>query len=519
MKPNYTRVLRALSAHPWAILPGTLETICGIVDARVNGAPSFSKHEIRAQMGAPEAAAGMSLQGGGSIAVIPLVGVLAGKMNMFTDFSGGTSLDQFRSQFRRALADASVKGIVLAIDSPGGSVVGCEETWTEIMQARGQKPIVASVDALMASAALWIGSACDAIEMTPSGEAGSLGVFLVHEDHSAAEAAAGIKITYVASSVSPYKTEGNEDEPLSAETRAYLQSRVNQVASTFLANVAKGRRLSAATVEKTFGGGRTMGAADALAVKMIDRIATTEQTIARLASSAGRPQSGARGTVLVTQTSRAGVVPSDISEKLAPRDTPWEALTLQMFTSKSWDELTSDEKKNIARHFAWVDAMPPTTFGDCRLGHHEAKGGAVVFRGVTAALGRLDQTDLPAADKPKVKAHLEHHQQQFEKDDKGGARADHTDVRRHPTTGRFHAQCACSPMCACRAEMGDGNQVCAADCAWCQPDCPCLAPQDDYDPDNPGTPDAPPPPDPLEDDVEDQAANDHAAILAVQSGD
>ena len=288
MKANYTRIMRTVTSSPWGILPGTLEMICGIIEARVNGAPAFTTDEIRAQMGA-RALGGVTAAAGGAVAVIPLVGVLAPKMNMMVNMSGGTSLDQFRAQFRRALADQTVKAIVVAIDSPGGSVVGCDETWTEIMQARGQKPIVASVDALMASAALWIGSACDSIEMTPSGEAGSLGVYLVHEDASAAEAAAGIKITYIASGISPYKVEGNSDEPLSPGTQAYLQSRVDGVAATFLAQAAKGRGLSIDSARKSFGMGRTLNATEALAAKMVDRIATFDQTVARLAGTALTP--------------------------------------------------------------------------------------------------------------------------------------------------------------------------------------------------------------------------------------
>jgi signal peptide peptidase SppA len=304
MKPTYTRIMRTMAAEPWALLPETLETMCGLIEARANGAPSFTTEEIRAHMGARAAAGGVTLQGGGAVAVVPLVGVLANKMNMMTNLSGGTSLDQFRNQFRRALADATVKAIVIAIDSPGGSVVGCDETWTEIFNARGVKPIVASVDAMMASAALWIGSACDAIEITPSGVAGSLGVFVVHTDASEAEAKAGIKVTYVASEISPFKTEANPDEPLSDSARAYRQSRVNEVADLFLKQVAKGRGIPAATAQKNFGGGRAMSAQAALAAKMVDRIATFEETVSRLMGSNAKNRATAMGATAASAESK-----------------------------------------------------------------------------------------------------------------------------------------------------------------------------------------------------------------------
>lgn len=287
MRPNYTRVMKALSAHPWAILPSTLDTICALVEARANGGPSLTNDEIRAALGTRQAPT-VPVPGGGAVAVIPLVGCLANKMNMMTDMSGGTSLAVFRKSIREAANDASVKAILIAVDSPGGSVQGCEEAWTAVRQATAKKPVVASVDALMASAALWVCSPCSSIDITPSGDAGSLGVYVVHEDWSEAEAAAGVKITYIASDISPYKTEGNQDEPLSKEARANLQARVNTTAATFLSQVAKGRGVSEAFAREHFGQGRTLSATDAKAAKLVDRIATFEETLGRLVGSVGQ---------------------------------------------------------------------------------------------------------------------------------------------------------------------------------------------------------------------------------------
>lgn len=108
-----------------------------------------------------------------------------------------------------------------------------------------------------------------------------------------------------------------------------------------------------------------------------------------------------------------GVVPHDVSEKLAPRDTPWSAPTLSDFTSKAWSDLTDTEKRNIAGHYAWAKEMPPATFGDLKLPHHRPSDGYVVWHGVVNAAERLDQTNIPDADVPKVKTELEHHYHQF----------------------------------------------------------------------------------------------------------
>lgn len=106
-------------------------------------------------------------------------------------------------------------------------------------------------------------------------------------------------------------------------------------------------------------------------------------------------------------------VPHDVSSELAPKDAPWEAPSLSDFTDKSWDELTDAEKTNIAGHFAWAKELPAKSYGDLKLPHHDPKTHKVVWRGVVAATARLNQTEMPAADKAKVKAHFRHHYKEF----------------------------------------------------------------------------------------------------------
>lgn len=115
----------------------------------------------------------------------------------------------------------------------------------------------------------------------------------------------------------------------------------------------------------------------------------------------------------VVQQIRNGVVPDDVSREKAPEDTPWEAPDLEDFTDKSWDELSDQEKRRIAGHYAWAAEMPPSKFGDLKLPHHRPSDGAVVWAGVVAAAQRLDQADIPSEDLPRVRDHLASHYHQF----------------------------------------------------------------------------------------------------------
>ena len=142
---------------------------------------------------------------------------------------------------------------------------------------------------MMASAAYWIGSAADQIVITPSGEAGSIGVLAVHTEFSGADAAAGIKSTIIKAGA--HKAEGNDIEPLAPEAEAYMQKRVDAYYADFVKGVARNRGTKVTVARsEDWGQGRELGARDALAVGMVDRIATIEETIERMGGPAQQVQ-------------------------------------------------------------------------------------------------------------------------------------------------------------------------------------------------------------------------------------
>jgi capsid assembly protease len=203
-----------------------------------------------------------------------------------TAISGGTSLASFMTKFRQYRDDASVSAILCDIDSPGGSVFMLRESFDEILKAREVKPIVAVVNPSCCSAAYYLACAFSEIVCTPSGEVGSVGCFMVHEDWSQANEQMGVKPTYVA--YGKFKTEANPDEPLEDEARTYLQSLVDAFGGDFVKAVAKGRGKTVSDVTSDFGQGRVLLAKQALEVGMVDRIDTFENVLGRMVSRRGR---------------------------------------------------------------------------------------------------------------------------------------------------------------------------------------------------------------------------------------
>jgi HK97 family phage prohead protease len=281
---RYRNVLGAVTSQRWAILPEKLAVIEAFLNKRAEGIHATDE-EIRAALAmqhgdTPEA---------NGVAVIPVYGVIAQRMSMFDDISGGTSCEAISKSLKVALADETVGTIVLDIDSPGGTVTGVPELAAEIYAARGKKPIIAVANGMAASAAYWIASAADRIVVTPSGEVGSIGVYTSHQDVSAMLEKEGVKITFI--QAGKYKTDGNPYEPLSDEAKADIQDGVDKFYGMFTRGVAGGRGVSLETVLSDFGQGRMLLAEDAVAAGMADQIATLDQVLLGFAVAAEADES------------------------------------------------------------------------------------------------------------------------------------------------------------------------------------------------------------------------------------
>lgn len=285
-KRTFPRVSRLVAEHPWAILPERLETILDVLDLHAAAGRPLTPEEIEARVGSPPPAP--AVRNVEAVAVIPIMGVMAHRMNLMTAMSGGTSTDVLAQQFRTAQKDPDVKSILLDVDSPGGSVFGMQELADEIYAARGRKPVVAIANATAASAAYWIASQADQFVMTPSGMVGSIGVIATHVDRSKQADMLGVKHTFI--TAGKYKGEGADVEPLSDPARADMQSKVDAYYAAFVRAVARGRGVSAATVREGMGEGRTVTAKEAVAAGMVDGVATFDQTLSGMLS--GRKKLG-----------------------------------------------------------------------------------------------------------------------------------------------------------------------------------------------------------------------------------
>lgn len=303
-------LLVELLNEPWALLPSAVQKIMAAINGEESALLSRSAPESRITSG--------------QVAIIPIQGPIGRKANPWIPSAQGIA-----REVRQAAEDESVKGIVLDIDSPGGTASGIQETADLISGLSEKKPIVAVANNLAASAAYWIASAAREIVVVPSAEVGSIGVFAMHADESGMLDQLGIKVTMVTSS--KYKAEFSPWAPLSEEARSEMQRRVNETHADFVRSVASGRGIKVSDVEKGFGEGRTVRARDAVKRGMADRIGSLESTIERLQ---GRYRGG--GSKAEEFTAR------DIEEILKASDVP--ANMAKRLVASGWSPSDSREE-------------------------------------------------------------------------------------------------------------------------------------------------------------------------------
>ncbi|EFO33912.1 minor capsid protein C [Roseibium sp. TrichSKD4] len=215
------------------------------------------------------------------VAVISVYGFLVSDLP-FHGASWITGYNGIRLAFLAALSDPDIRAIALDVSSPGGMVSGCFELVEFIRQARGEKPIMAIVRDLSASAAFAISSAAEVITVPNTGSVGSIGVVRMHGDFSKMFSDVGLKVTLIHSGAR--KVDGNPYQELPDTVRESWQASVDAVRDLFADHVAAGRGIDRQTVLETeaelYDG--PLNLARAREIGLIDQIMSPDKAFASL---------------------------------------------------------------------------------------------------------------------------------------------------------------------------------------------------------------------------------------------
>lgn len=238
---------------------------------------------------------------------IPIMGVLlSGFPYQFGSWA--TGYEYIAAAYQRGLADTSVKGIALVIDSPGGEVAGNFDLVDMMYGQRDskEKPVQAFAAEMACSAAYSIASAADKITVTRTGIVGSIGVVTSHVDYSEAISKAGYKITFIFAGA--HKVDGNPYEPLPEAVRARVQARVDELYGIFVGIVARNRGITEEAVRNTEA--LTFMSKSAVDIGLADSVGPLIDSLAAFASEVNGNQTGGNITMTTTATSPTETAPA-----------------------------------------------------------------------------------------------------------------------------------------------------------------------------------------------------------------
>lgn len=193
---------------------------------------------------------------------------------------GPSKVAFFREALLKAEADPEIAGVIIRINSPGGSVAASDTIYHEIISFREKKkiPVYAHIMELGASGGYYVASAADRIIASPTAITGSIGVIAMKFNMEDLFSKIGV-------SEETYKSGPKKDfwtpfRPSTAEEKKMLQEIIDKLYARFLGVVYLGRQKVLTEEEvKALADGRILTAGDALEARLIDQMAYLDETI------------------------------------------------------------------------------------------------------------------------------------------------------------------------------------------------------------------------------------------------
>lgn len=180
--------------------------------------------------------------------------------------------------------DDNVKGMVLRVNSPGGSAFGSDQIGEALdyFQSKG-KPLAVSMGAYAASGGYWISAGADKIFANPLTITGSIGIFGLIPNVKGLADKLGVNPQTV--STNPNAQFPSLTESMTDEMKCVMQQYVNRGYEDFVGRVAKGRKMSVPAV-KRIAEGRVWDAVSAKRIGLVDSIGSLNDAIEWVASKA-----------------------------------------------------------------------------------------------------------------------------------------------------------------------------------------------------------------------------------------
>jgi protease IV len=206
----------------------------------------------------------------GSIARLTIQGLIRG--------------DTERVESIERLGRSSVKGVIVHVDSPGGTTAGSEQLFDALRRLSARKPMVVVVDGLAASGGYITAMAADHIVAQGTSLVGSVGVLFQYPNLTELLKTIGVKVEEIKSS--PLKAAPNGFEPTSPEARAAIEAIVMDSYAWFRGLVQTRRHLDGEALGRV-ADGRVFTGRQAIDLKLVDELGDEKSAVAWLAKERG----------------------------------------------------------------------------------------------------------------------------------------------------------------------------------------------------------------------------------------
>lgn len=223
---------------------------------------------------------------GDAVAIVRVEGtILAGEAPAPNPFGGATDAaysKQVIENLEKANKDEDVKAIILAVDSPGGSVFASDEIALKIKEI--DKPIITSMGSVAASGGYYVSAPTDEIWAGPHTLTCSIGV--ISQFPNLEGFAKEYGVTFITVKSGKFKDLGNPFREFTKEDRELWQAIIDEAYAAFVDVVAEGRGMDVEAV-RAMADGRVCTGKQALEAGLVDSLGYFPDVVDRAAELGG----------------------------------------------------------------------------------------------------------------------------------------------------------------------------------------------------------------------------------------
>jgi len=184
--------------------------------------------------------------------------------------------EKLADELRKLKDDATIKAVVLRINSPGGSAYVSEQIWKQVVELKKKKPIVVSMGNVAASGGYYISCGASKIVAEENTLTGSIGIFGLFPNMTGLFEK--MTLTTEVVKTNHFADIGDPSRPMTTDEQALIQSAVERGYDVFLARCAEGRNMSREAIDE-IGQGRIWTGSQARELGLVDELGGIERAI------------------------------------------------------------------------------------------------------------------------------------------------------------------------------------------------------------------------------------------------